>query len=77
MRQLERELSTPIEMFERAGGRTALLAFLAQARRVTADTSGAEDLETLIRWLPSASRMLEAELLLLNLLSSQASDAPR
>jgi len=77
MRQLERDLSTPVDMVERAGGRTALLAFLAQARRVSADPSSAEDLESLIRWLPTACRMLEAELLLLNLLSPQASDAPR
>jgi predicted component of type VI protein secretion system len=76
LRQLEREVSAIVDKFERAGGRPALLAFVAQARRVEANPASAEDIENLIRWLPTACRMLETELQLLNLLSPQASHAP-
>jgi hypothetical protein len=77
LRQLEREVSAIVDKFERAGGRPALLAFVAQARRVEANPASAEDIENLIRWLPTACRMLETELQLLTLLCPHASHAPR
>jgi len=77
MRQFEQELATIIELFEKAGGRSALLAIIAQARRLEATSATQEDVQALISWLPTACRMLETELLLVDMLSSQASHAPR
>jgi predicted component of type VI protein secretion system len=77
VRRIEHDVSAIVDLFERAGGRPALLAFVAQARRLEANPSSTEELDNLIRWLPTACRMLETELLLLSLLSPQASNAPR
>ena len=76
-RDFDVELSIVLELFERSGGRPALKMVLAHARRVEATPDGAHELLALEAWLPTACRMLETELMLIDLLSARASVAPR
>ncbi len=76
-RDFDLELSIVFDMFERSGGRPALKTLLAHARRVEGTPGGDDELQTLLAWLPTACRMLETELMLIDLLSARASDAPR
>jgi predicted component of type VI protein secretion system len=73
----EQQLDAAIDLFERNGGRPALETFLACARRVEAEPRTEEDLRTFFSWLPTGCQLLQAELIVMNLLSSRASDASR
>jgi predicted component of type VI protein secretion system len=77
IRQLEQDIASAVQRFEDAGGRTTLHAFLAHARKIQDGPRNGDDVETLLSWLPRACRLLETELALVNLLTAQASDAPR
>src|SRR5262249_41311307 len=61
--------------FEQQGGRDAVLAIVAQARRVEASPRSQADLEALLGWLPTVRRMLETELTLVSLLAPRSADA--
>ena len=76
-RDFDLELSIVFELFERSGGRQGLKTVLAHARRAEATPEDVDELQTLLAWLPTACRMLETELMLIDLLSARASVAPR
>jgi predicted component of type VI protein secretion system len=73
LRELDRDVAAILDTFEQHGGATALRAFVAQAARVEANPRSPQDVETLVRWLPSARGLLEAQLQLLELLSTRES----
>ena len=75
LHRLEHDLSTTLQAFEQQGGRDAVLAIVAQARRVEASPRSQADLEALLGWLPTVRRMLETELTLVSLLAPRSSDA--
>jgi predicted component of type VI protein secretion system len=75
LHRLEHDLSTALQAFEQQGGRDAVLAIIAQARRVEASPRSQADLEGLLGWLPTVRRMLETELTLVSLLAPRSSDA--
>ncbi len=75
LRDLNSELSDALQTFDQIGGRAALQAIVAQARRVETNPRSAQELEALIGWLPTACRMLETELTLIRLVSRSQSDA--
>ncbi len=75
LRELNSELIDTLQTFDQIGGRAALQAIVAQARRVEANPRSAQELEALVGWLPTAWRMLETELALVRLLSRSPSDA--
>jgi hypothetical protein len=75
LHRLEHDLSTALQAFEQQGGRDAVLAIIAQARRVEASPRSRADLEGLLGWLPTVRRMLETELTLVSLLAPRSSDA--
>jgi len=70
---LDRAVAATLESFEQHGGAAAARAFVAQAVRVEANPHNAQDVETLLRFLPSARGMLEAQLRLVELLSKRDS----
>jgi predicted component of type VI protein secretion system len=72
---LHNDLTTALHAFEQAGGRGALQAILAQAKRVEANPRGQADLDALIGWLPTVRRLLETEQKLVDLLGPRSSDA--
>jgi hypothetical protein len=75
LRDLNLELVGALQAFEQSGGRAALQAIVAQARRVEANPRSPQELDALVGWLPTACRMLETELDLVSLLSRGQSDA--
>jgi predicted component of type VI protein secretion system len=72
---LNNEVATALHAFEQAGGRGALQAILAQAKRLEANPRGQADLDALIGWLPTVRRLLETEQKLVDLLGQRSSDA--
>jgi hypothetical protein len=77
IRQFEQQLAHALDTFERDGGRPAVESFVAQAQRVQDNPQSVDDLELLVGWIPQACRLLETELVLVNLLTARASDASR
>ena len=75
LHRLEHDLSTALQGFEQQGGREAVLAIIAQARRLEASPRSQADLEALLGWLPTVRRMLETELTLVSLLAPRSADA--
>jgi hypothetical protein len=75
LRDLQTELVGALEAVDQAGGRAALQAIVAQVQRVEANPRSAEEIDALVGWLPTARRMLEAELTLTSLLTRNQSDA--
>jgi pSer/pThr/pTyr-binding forkhead associated (FHA) protein len=76
LRGLEMRLDTAMQLFDRGGGRAAVSAFIAQAERVESTRSrDPAELQALTALLPTARRLLEAELALIDLLSTPGSDA--
>ena len=77
LHQLERESATALNSFEQAGGRQAVQSFLRLSAQLQGNIISREDIDALLKQLPTVCRLLEVEQLLVDLLSTRASDAPR
>jgi predicted component of type VI protein secretion system len=77
LRKLEREAASVVDRFERAGGKQALQSFVALSARLQGGMISREDIDALLKELPTVQRLLEVEMLLVDLISTRASDASR
>ena len=77
MRKLEQEAASIVDRFEQAGGTQALQSFLAFSARLQGSIISREDIDALLKELPRVQQLLEIEMLLVDLVSTRASDASR
>jgi hypothetical protein len=70
LRVLKGDLALAMWLFEHAGGPPAAQEFVNQVRRLQADPNNPQDLADLLESAPVAARLLEAAILLVNVLSS-------
>jgi hypothetical protein len=77
VRQLEREAASAVERFEQAGGRPSVQAFLGLARQLQGGIVSREDMDALLKQLPTVCRLLELEQQLIDMLATRVSHGPR
>jgi FHA domain-containing protein len=70
LRLLKGDIALAMWLFEHAGGPPAAQAFVEQAQRLQADPNNAQELAVLVDSAPTAAHLLEAAILLVNVLSS-------
>jgi hypothetical protein len=70
LRLLKGDLALAMWLFEHAGGPPAAQEFVGHVQRLQANPNDPQDLADLIESAPTAARLLEAAVLLVNVLSS-------
>jgi predicted component of type VI protein secretion system len=77
LRELQRDAALVADRFEQAGGRRAIESIRALSTQLQGSIVSREDVDALLKELPTVSRLLQVELELIDLISSRGSDAPR
>jgi hypothetical protein len=70
LRLLKGDIAVAMWLFEHAGGPPAAQEFVDHVQRLQADPNNPHDLAELVEFAPTAARLLEAAVLLVNVLSS-------
>jgi hypothetical protein len=75
LRLLKGDIALAMWLFEHAGGPPAAQGFVDHVHRLQADPNNSQDLADVVESAPTAARLLEAAVLLVNVLSSSLDPA--